>query len=106
MKLNLKLSKWTGLVILLSLVIFIIIIYYTEVKSVREAKNNLLKHNTQITKIFSLENVRGWGENPEYSGIVKFNGERCRIWTSGNGVITENECEWNYDQGELRSLRE
>lgn len=103
MKRNMKLSKWTGLVILLSIVIFIIIIYYTEVaKPVREAKHNLLKHNPQITKIFSLENVRGWGENPEYSGIVNINRERCRIWTSGNGVITDNECEWNDDQGELR----
>ncbi len=97
MKLILKFLKWIGVVILFIPFVVVTTFYYYYVAKPEKAKQNLLRHNPQITKIYSLKNVRGWGEGPDYSGIVRINGERCRVWTSGNGVISDNQCEWNFD---------
>jgi uncharacterized protein YpmB len=91
-----SLAKWIGISIISIAVLVIGLLYYVLVlKPEQEVRNNLLKENPQITKVYSIENVRGWGEGPEYSAIVKIDGEKCRIWTFGDGVITDNECEWD-----------
>ncbi len=96
-----NLENWIGIGILSIAVIAVLLIgtvYYIDVlKPEKEAINKLLQENPQISKVYSIENVRGWGENPEYTLIVKIDGEKCRIWTFGDGVITDNECEWNFD---------
>jgi hypothetical protein len=85
--------KWISIVILLVVIMLYAIIYYLEVKKPEYlAKKNLLINNPNISEIYSLKNISGWGEGPEYSGIVEINGERCRIWTLGDGEIFDNTC--------------
>jgi hypothetical protein len=93
-----NLAKRTGIGILSIAVLLIGTLYYILVlKPEKEVINKLLQENPQISKVYSIENVRGWGEGPEYAVIVKIDGEKCRIWTFGDGVITDNECEWDFN---------
>jgi len=49
-----------------------------------------MEKNPEITEVESVTRLGGWGEwGKEYSAIVKISGKNYRIWTTGDGVITD-----------------
>jgi uncharacterized protein YneF (UPF0154 family) len=53
-------------------------------------KDAVLEKNPQITNIESINSLGGWGEwSSEYSLVVDINGKKYRVWTLGDGNLTD-----------------
>ncbi|MGM9951001.1 MAG: hypothetical protein ACI33P_12790, partial [Lysinibacillus sp.] len=65
--------------------------FYTAAK-LNDAKEDILKHNPTITKVEAINSIGGWGEwFSEYTAVVEMKSRKYRIWTYGDGEITEME---------------
>ena len=71
-------------------------VYYEfSYKPEKAAAAQLLKQNPQITKVYSVYRVSGWGSIPEYTAIVRVEKESCRVWIDDYGSLTGSECNKN-----------
>ncbi|WP_138417437.1 hypothetical protein [Aquibacillus sediminis] len=62
---------------------------YTKAK-LDHVEENVTEHNPEITKVVSINSIGQWGEwFSEYSLVVLIEGEKYRVWTSGDGEITD-----------------
>lgn len=55
-------------------------------------KYKVMKNNTDIDKIVTINHISSWGEwFLEYVLVVEMDGQKYRIWTNNNGEITDKE---------------
>ncbi|TDL30667.1 hypothetical protein E2R51_16890 [Jeotgalibacillus sp. S-D1] len=77
-------------IVFLSIVILSVIVYGSINVRLSQVKSNVKEHNPEITKVESINNLGGWGEwFLDYSLVVVVDGERYRVWTNGNGELTD-----------------
>lgn len=49
-----------------------------------------MKHNPEITTVESINSIGHWGEwFSEYSLVVLIEGKQYRVWTSGDGEVSD-----------------
>ena len=86
--------KKTILIILISICIIFVggyasITLYTKAKF-NHVEENVKEHNPEISKVESVGSIGHWGEwFSEYSLVVLIDDEKYRVWTSGDGEITD-----------------
>ncbi|WP_156291878.1 hypothetical protein [Oceanobacillus salinisoli] len=78
------------IIIFLSIVTFLFFVFAFVQGKLHNVKANVKEHNPEISKVESINNLGGWGEwFLEYSLEVVIDGEKYRVWTYGDGEITE-----------------
>ena len=74
----------------LSIAIIFAIGYASINAKLNNVKSNVIEHNPKITRVKSINNIGQWGEwFLEYSLVVVINDEKFRVWTNGDGEITD-----------------
>lgn len=62
---------------------------HNKLNNIRE---NIIKDNPEISEVKSVNSIGQWGEwFSEYTLLVKIDGKKYRIWTMGNGKITDKK---------------
>lgn len=82
--------KKTIIIVFLSIAIIFVIGFASINAKLDNVKSNVIEHNPKITSVKSINNLGQWGEwFLEYSLVVVINGEKFRVWTNGDGEITD-----------------
>ena len=82
------------LIIGISILVIVIITAYFLVPTImmNNIKDKVMKNNTDIDKIVTINHISSWGEwFLEYVLVVEIDGQKFRIWTNNNGEITDRE---------------
>lgn len=78
------------IIVFVSIVIIVVIGFASINAKLNNVKSNVKEHNPKITSVESINNLGQWGEwFLEYSLVVVIDGERFRVWTNGDGKITD-----------------
>ena len=78
----------------ISILVIVIITAYFLVPNImmHNIKDKVMKNNTDIDKIVTINHISSWGEwFLEYVLVVEIDGQKYRIWTNNNGEITDRE---------------
>lgn len=82
------------LIIGISILVVVIITAYFFVPNImmNNVKDKVMKNNTDIDKIVTINHISSWGEwFSEYVLVVTIDGQKYRIWTNNEGEITDKE---------------
>jgi hypothetical protein len=81
---------WIWLVTTMIVLAAIYMIAFTIIMN--NVKENVIQQNSDIEHIHEINRIGTWGEwFSEYVLIVERNGQKFRIWTNGDGKITDQE---------------
>lgn len=80
-----------GITIVFISIVAVLVIAFTSIMiNHHNVKSNVLEHNPAIIRVESVNALGGWGEwFSEYSLVVVIDSEKFRLWTNGDGEITD-----------------
>ena len=87
-RVNLLKKMWVWLSC--SIVVLAAVYFIASTIMINHVKGNVLERNSDIDHIQQIDRIGAWGEwFSEYVLIVERNGQKFRIWTNGDGKITD-----------------
>ena len=83
-----RIVVWLGCCIIVLATIY----FVSSTMMFNNVKDNVMEQNRDIEQIHQINRIGTWGEwFSEYVLIVERNGQQFRIWTNGDGNITDQE---------------
>lgn len=85
-----KSGRWIALTIIMVLVVgYFSVQLYTN-QRLATVQENVIEMNPEITEIYEIHRIGGWGEwFSEFTLVAEMNGVKYRIWTTDDGIITD-----------------
>ena len=83
-----RIGVWLGC----GIIVLAVIYFVSSTMMFNNVKDNVMEQNLYIEQIHQINRIGTWGEwFSEYVLIVERNGQQFRIWTNGDGNITDQE---------------